>query len=159
MGVHAVSRAMTRLGASLAATGVLLWAEATAAAEWVSLSIRGHAVRAELVITPAERARGLMHRTRLPADEGMLFVFGSPALQSMWMANTLVPLSVAFIDPQGIIINIADMEPLSDRLHSSAAPAAYALEVNRGWFAARGIGPGDRVKGLDRIPGRAPERK
>lgn len=150
---------MTRPGASLAAAWLLLWAGATAAAEWVTLSIRGHAVRAELAITPAERARGLMHRARLPAGEGMLFVFETPAIQGMWMANTVVPLSVAFIDPQGIIINIADMEPLSERLHSSMAPAAYALEVNRGWFAARGIGPGDRVEGLDRIPGRARERK
>jgi uncharacterized membrane protein (UPF0127 family) len=150
---------MTRPGASFAAVWLLLWAGTTAAAEWVTLSIRGYAVRAELAVTPAERTRGLMHRARLPAGEGMLFVFETPAIQGMWMANTIIPLSVAFIDSQGIIINIADMEPLSERLHSSTAPAAYALEVNRGWFAARGIGPGDRVEGLEAAARRVRERK
>lgn len=159
MGVRAILPALTRLGAGLAATWLLLSAGVAAAAEWVDLSIRGHALRAELAITPAERSRGLMHRTRLPMQEGMLFVFEAPAIQGMWMANTVIPLSVAFIDLRGVIINIADMEPLSEQVHTSTAPAAYALEMNWGWFAAREIGPGDRVDGLEAVARRMRQGK
>jgi hypothetical protein len=69
----------------------------------------------------------------------------------MWMKNTLVALSVAFLDDGGEIINIADMTPHSEQAHCATRPARYALEMNRGWFAARGIKPGMRLGG---IPGR-----
>ncbi|MGQ0545439.1 MAG: DUF192 domain-containing protein [Betaproteobacteria bacterium] len=108
-------------------------------------------IRAEVAADSASRARGLMHRQALAPNAGMLFIFDEPGAQCMWMKNTLVPLSVAFLDDSGAIINIADMTPLSEQAHCAARPARYALEMNRGWFAARGIKPGMRVGG---IPGR-----
>ena len=117
----------------------------------VQLSAGMHLIRAEVAADFATRARGLMHRESLAANAGMLFEFDEPAIQCMWMKNTLIPLSVAFLDERGAIINIADMEPHSERTHCAARPARYALEMNRGWFAARGIKPGMRLGG---IPGR-----
>jgi hypothetical protein len=69
----------------------------------------------------------------------------------MWMKNTLIPLSVAFLDARGTIINIADMQPQSERTHCAARPARYALEMNRGWFAQRGLKPGTRLGGLEKF--------
>jgi len=117
----------------------------------VELSAGMHRIRAEVAADFATRARGLMHRASLPPGAGMLFVFEAPAIQCMWMKNTLIPLSVAFLDEGGAIINIADMEPQSEQSHCAAKPARYALEMNRGWFAARGIKPGMRLGG---IPGK-----
>jgi uncharacterized membrane protein (UPF0127 family) len=78
----------------------------------------------------------------------MLFIFDEPALQCMWMKNTLIPLSVAFIDESGAIINIADMQPQTEASHCATRAARYALEMNRGWFVARGIKPGSRIGGI-----------
>jgi len=116
----------------------------------VQLSAGMHLIRAEVAADFATRARGLMHRESLGANAGMLFMFEQPEIQCMWMKNTLIPLSVAFIDERGAIINIADMEPHSERTHCAARPASYALEMNRGWFAARGIKPGMRLGGVPR---------
>jgi len=116
----------------------------------VQLSAGMHLIRAEVAADVATRARGLMHRESLGANAGMLFMFEQPEIQCMWMKNTLIPLSVAFIDERGAIINIADMEPHSERTHCAARPASYALEMNRGWFAARGIKPGMRLGGVPR---------
>lgn len=116
------------------------------------LKIRGHEVRAELAHTEDSRRQGLMHRDRLGENNGMIFVYPAPEITAMWMKNTLIPLSVAFIDAKGRILNIEDMTPLSEDAHGSRGPAAYSLEVNRGWFARRGIKAGDRVEGLDRLP-------
>jgi uncharacterized membrane protein (UPF0127 family) len=69
------------------------------------------------------------------------------------MKNTYVPLSIAFLDESGAIINIADMKPLTTDPHSSTRPAKFALEMNQGWFAKRGIKPGARVDGLNKAPG------
>jgi len=115
------------------------------------LAIKGHALRAELARTEEEKRTGLMERRRLADNAGMLFVYEREGLWAMWMKNTYIPLSVAFIASDGTIINIEDMEPLTEDTHQSAAPAKYALEVNRGWFAKRGIGPGDRVEGLGKL--------
>jgi uncharacterized membrane protein (UPF0127 family) len=105
-------------------------------------------IRAEVVADYATRARGLMHRQALPQNAGMLFIFDDHAIHCMWMKNTLIPLSVAFIDDRGAIVNIADMEPHSEASHCAAQPVKYALEMNRGWFAARGIKPGARLGGV-----------
>jgi hypothetical protein len=78
----------------------------------------------------------------------MLFIFDAPAIHCMWMKNTYIPLSVAFLDDKGEIINIADMQPHSEQSHCAARPALYALEMDRGWFAARGIKPGSRLGGI-----------
>ena len=108
-------------------------------------------IRAEVAADFASRSRGLMHRKALAPNAGMLFVFDEAAAHCMWMKNTFVPLSVAFLDDGGEIVNIADMTPHSEQAHCAARPARYALEMNRGWFAARGLKPGMRLGG---IPGR-----
>ncbi len=116
------------------------------------LKIKGHVLRAELARTEEEKRTGLMQRRRLGENAGMLFVYEREAIWAMWMKNTYIPLSVAFLASDGTILNIEDMEPLSEDTHQAAAPARYALEVNRGWFAKRGIKRGDRVEGLGKLP-------
>lgn len=117
----------------------------------VELNAGMYLIRAEVAADFASRARGLMHREALAPNAGMLFVFDAPGPQCMWMKNTRIPLSVAFLDANAEIINIADMTPHSEEAHCAARPALYALEMNRGWFAARNIKPGMRLGG---IPGR-----
>lgn len=114
----------------------------------VQLNAGMHLIRAEVVSDPETRTRGLMHRKSLEPNAGMLFIFDEHAIHCMWMKNTLIPLSVAFVDDRGAIVNIADMEPHSEASHCAARPVRYALEMNRGWFAARGIKPGARLGGM-----------
>ncbi|HWQ39671.1 MAG TPA: DUF192 domain-containing protein [Burkholderiales bacterium] len=116
------------------------------------LKIAGHSLRAEVAHTEPARLRGLMYRKHLPENQGMVFIYPEAGRQAMWMKNTFIPLSVAFIDAEGRILNIEEMSPHSEHAHASAGRAAYALEMNRGWFAKRGIRPGDRVEGLERLP-------
>lgn len=116
------------------------------------LRIGAHSIRAELANTPQTRRDGLMFRTRLSEDSGMVFVFPAERKVSMWMKNTPTPLSVAFIDANGRILNIEDMQAHSEQTHSSKGLATYAVEVNQGWFAKRGIRSGDHFTGLDRLP-------
>ena len=115
------------------------------------LSTGMHLIRAEVADSASTRAQGLMYRESLPTNAGMAFVFDENALHCMWMKNTLVPLSVAFIDETGAIINIADMQPKSEQTHCAAKPARYALEMNKGWFAQRGIKPGAKLRGLEKL--------
>jgi uncharacterized protein len=114
----------------------------------VQLKAGMHLIRAEVAADYSTRGRGLMHRKSLAPNAGMLFIFDGPAIHCMWMKNTYIPLSVAFLDDKGEIINIADMQPHSEQSHCAARPALYALEMDRGWFAARGIKPGSRVGGI-----------
>jgi uncharacterized membrane protein (UPF0127 family) len=100
----------------------------------------------EIAATDVERERGLMGRTALAQDAGMLFVFDQEQQLSFWMKDTLIPLSIAYIDTGGRIVDIQDMQPLDETPHPSTEPARYALEVNQGFFAARGIQIGDRVE-------------
>ena len=116
------------------------------------LKIRGHELRVEVANNDETRRTGLMFRRSLAENSGMLFVYEAPGRHAMWMKNTLVPLSVAFMDRDGRILNIEDMEPLTLTAHASAGEAWYSLETNRGWFAQRGIGAGERVQGLKAIP-------
>ncbi len=118
----------------------------------IVLTAGGHRLTAEVAYTDADRAQGLMHRRMLPENRGMLFVFPGVAVQAMWMMNTYIPLSVAFLDQNGVIINIADMAPHTRDTHASARPAKYALEANLGWFRKHGIKPGARIEGLERAP-------
>jgi uncharacterized membrane protein (UPF0127 family) len=118
----------------------------------IPLALEGHKLVVEVAATEEARAQGLMHRRILPENRGMLFVFREPAQHAMWMMNTYVPLSVAFLDEHGRIINIADMQPHTRDTHAAAKPAKFALEVNRGWFAKRSIKPGVRIEGLERAP-------
>jgi uncharacterized membrane protein (UPF0127 family) len=96
-------------------------------------------VRVEIADTDAERRRGLMERTELAEDAGMLFVFDREVTEGFWMRNTLIPLSIAYIDSGGRIVDIQDMEPLDETPHPPASPYQYALEVNQGFFEAQGI--------------------
>ena len=99
----------------------------------------------EIADTPEERARGLMNRESLPEDAGMLFVWPEDTASGFWMKDTVIPLSIAFIDAGGKIVGIQDMQPLDETLHHSPSPYRYAVEANQGWFAERGIAAGDSV--------------
>ena len=100
----------------------------------------------ELALTPEQRSRGLMFRTELAEDEGMLFDFGTPRPVGMWMRNTYIPLDMLFIDADGRITRIeANAEPLSERTISSGGPVRAVLELPGGITEKLGIEPGDRV--------------
>lgn len=116
------------------------------------VKVAGHALKVELAVEEPQRMQGLMYRKSLGKDDGMLFVFDEPAYHSMWMKNTLIPLSVAFLDKDGVILNILDMEPQTLDSHMAAGPAIYAIETNKGWYKANGVKPGDKVTGLPRPP-------
>jgi len=114
----------------------------------VDLTINGKRVRVEIADTPDSRSLGLMHRNELGRDSGMLFVFSSPNRQSFWMKDTHVPLSIAYIDEIGKILNIENMVPKALSQVLSTGPASFALEMNRGWFDHNGIRSGDYIYGL-----------
>ena len=120
----------------------------------VELKAGMHLIRAEVAADYGSRMQGLMHRKSLGPNAGMLFIFDAPATHCMWMKNTYIPLSVAFLDAQGAIINIADMQPHSEQSHCAARPALYALEMTQGWFAQRGIKPGTKLGGIDQATAR-----
>lgn len=106
-----------------------------------------HLIKAELAVTSSQQATGMMWRTEMVGNEGMLFVNGDDQIRCFWMKNTLIPLSIAFLAADGTIINIADMPPRSEQSHCSTAPARYALEMRQGWFAKHGIQPGFTLRG------------
>ena len=116
------------------------------------LRINTHEIRAEVATTEPDRLRGLMFRDKLAENSGMLFAYPRAEVSAMWMKNTKIALSVAFIDARGHILNIAEMDPYSEEPHASSGAAAYALEMNRGWFRKQGIKPGDFVGGLNSVP-------
>lgn len=138
------------LGASLSLPAFGQWTDG----HIIWLEAGGQRFTAELALTPHAHARGLMYRQRLPAEHGMLFVFTRPERLCMWMKDTPLALSVAFLDARGVIINIADMQPLSLDPHCAKRPARYALEMPRGWFGRRGLVPGMRINSLEHfLPG------
>lgn len=106
-----------------------------------------HIIQAELAITPEQQATGMMFRREMGTHEGMLFVNEQPGVRCFWMRNTLIPLSIAFIADDGTIVNIAEMDALSERSHCAEQPVRFALEMNRGWFAKRGLKAGSRLQG------------
>jgi uncharacterized membrane protein (UPF0127 family) len=112
------------------------------------LRIGAHALKVEVAESDPQRMQGLMFREKMAPDEGMLFIFDEPAYHAMWMKNTLIPLSVAFVDANGVILNILDMEPQTLDSHMAAGPAVYAIETNKGWFDRKKIKAGDKVAGL-----------
>jgi len=137
----------------------------------VALSAGMHLINAQLAATPEQRAIGLMHRREMPTNEGMLFafeqagvqcfwmhhtlpmhegmlfVFEQAATQCFWMRNTLLPLTAAFVADDGTIVNLADMQPLSEASHCSTQPVRFVLEMNQGWFAKRGLKAGSKLSG------------
>ena len=105
-------------------------------------------VQVEVADDMDEMQKGLMGRTALAEDAGMLFVYPEERELSFWMKDTLIPLSIAFMDAEGRIVDIQDMKPLDDKPphYTSAEPARYALEVNEGFFDERGVEVGDRAR-------------
>ena len=129
-----------------------LWSSLASAAQTVPLLFGVSRLDVELALDPATRAEGLMNRTELPVDQGMLFRFGRPQRVCRWMKNTYIPLSVAFIDGHGQIINMLDMAPHSLEPRCSDRDVVYAVEAEQGWFANHGVQPGWYVQGLMNLP-------
>lgn len=105
-------------------------------------------IRAEAAISNAQKQMGLMGRAALADHAGMVFHFGAPQRQCMWMRNTPVPLTVAFISNEGRILNLADLYPFDETIKCSNGPAAYALEMAQGWFKQHGVADNAQVYGL-----------
>lgn len=118
----------------------------------MDLQIGMYRINSEVAADQGNRMQGLMHRKSMAQHEGMLFVFTEQAIHCMWMRNTNIPLSVAFLDESGRIINVEDMEPHTENNHCAKTPARYALEMNKGWFAARKIKAGTTIKGIEKAP-------
>ena len=135
----------------LALTAAFFVGSAAAELPTVELTAGMHLIHAEVAADFGSRSQGLMYRESLAPNSGMLFIFDGADIQCMWMKNTLIPLSVAFMDASGRIINIADMQPESEQTHCASKPAVLALEMTRGWFAQRGIKPGARIGGLEKL--------
>ena len=118
----------------------------------IHLKVSGHTLSAEVAYKKESRIRGLMYRKSMGENSGMLFVFPEASIHSMWMINTYIPLSIAFLDKNGIILNIIDMLPHTRTKHSAASKAKYALEMNLGWFSAKNIKAGKKITGLEKAP-------
>jgi uncharacterized membrane protein (UPF0127 family) len=140
--------------AMLPAAIVAAFSLGTAWAQLPTLSLNAgiHVVRAEVANTYESRMQGLMYRKTLGANDGMLFIFTEDERHCMWMKNTYVPLSVAFIDAKGKIVSIHDMEPQTETSHCAAGPTRYALEMNKGWFKSKGIAAGMQLRGIEKAP-------
>jgi uncharacterized membrane protein (UPF0127 family) len=113
----------------------------------IRVAVKGHELTIELATTPEARSCGLSLRDSLPANRGMLFVYAEPEVLTFWMKNTRMPLSIAFIEPDGRVVSIQKMNPFPlTTVYASPVPALYALEVNQGWFEENGVGLGDVIE-------------
>jgi uncharacterized protein len=139
---------MSPLKFLLVSTAALLATVAHAQAKTADLSVGMFRIHAEVADDQASRMTGLMNRKTMPTQDGMLFVFESPQRHCFWMKNTFLPLSIAFIDDAGKIVNIADMQPQTETSHCAEKPVRFALEMNLGWFKSKGIGAGTVVNGI-----------
>lgn len=147
------STGLTFVATTIAVMGV--WAGSAAQAQSqpqprlpiTTLTAGMHLIKAELAVTQAQQATGMMWRTEMVGNEGMLFVNNDDQMRCFWMKNTLIPLSIAFLKADGTIINIAEMQPRSEQTHCSTEPARFALEMRQGWFAKNGIQPGFKLRG------------
>lgn len=117
------------------------------------LSVSGHRIVAEVAITAEKQEQGLKKRNFLGANQGMLFVLRRPSDVCTWMKDTAIPLSVAFLDDRGLIINIADMVPETDHEYCAERPASFVLEVRQGWFNKNAVGIGALVRGMGSVDG------
>ena len=161
--VHSISCALLlkmtpnkpRVLFAAAATGILTLLASPASAQQkfqvIPLTAGMHVIQAELVANDKDRQQGLMFREKMGPNEGMVFVFDAPATVCMWMKNTPLPLSVAFIDETGKIINIEDMKPQTTESHCAKKPVRYALEMNQGWFKQKNVKPGTPIGGLPSV--------
>jgi uncharacterized protein len=113
----------------------------------ISIECGGHTLHAEVALDAESQVRGLRFRKSLDPDAAMLFVNGRDAPMSLWMKDTYIPLSAAFLDGDGRVVNVVDLEPFDESTaHRSAGPVRYALEANRGWFSESGVAPGDHCE-------------
>ena len=138
--------------AVLLLTTLLASAQVLAQMPRIELNASFHRIDAEVAADQQNRMQGLMNRRSMAANQGMLFVFTQADRHCMWMRNTLLPLSVAFLDGRGQILNIEDMQPQTENNHCAASPARFALEMNQGWFASKGIKVGQRIGGIEKSP-------
>jgi uncharacterized membrane protein (UPF0127 family) len=111
-----------------------------------------YVIDAAVAANDADREQGLMYRSHLAPNEGMLFVFNENAGHCFWMKNTLIPLSIAFMRADGTITDIDEMQAETTNNHCPTNNGVYALEMSKGWFASKGIAPGERVEGLPSAP-------
>ncbi len=130
----------------------LLSSSASAEIPLIHLKVSGYTLSAEVAYKKESRIRGLAYRNFMKKNSGMLFIFPEASIHSMWMVNTYIPLSVAFLDKNGMILNIIDMSPHTRTRNSAASKAKYALEMNLGWFSSRSIKAGEKITGLEKAP-------
>ncbi|MBK6868735.1 MAG: DUF192 domain-containing protein [Burkholderiales bacterium] len=146
-----IRRALLTLIVALATTPVLAQRADTGTPQLdlprSELSIGMHRIDVQVASTHPQRQTGLMHRKEMPQHEGMLFVFEQPSVQCFWMRNTLIPLTAAFVQDDGGIVNLADMQPLDESSHCSTKPVRYVLEMNQGWFKQRNLKAGAKLRG------------
>jgi uncharacterized membrane protein (UPF0127 family) len=109
-------------------------------------------IDAAVASTDADREQGLMYRTKLAPNEGMLFVFNERAVHCFWMKNTLIPLSIAFMRADGTVTDIDEMDAETENNHCPRNNGVYALEMSKGWFTSKGIQPGMKIEGLPAAP-------
>jgi uncharacterized protein len=114
----------------------------------IELTAGINVIKAEVAANNVHRQQGLMHRVKMAPNEGMLFIYDAPAKACMWMKNTVIPLSVAFIDEDGKIVNIEDMKPHTTDSHCGKKQVRYALEMNQGWYQQKNIKAGSLIQGL-----------
>lgn len=147
-----IAMPLLRIAVSLFAALVLsVPVHAQSAMPRTELSAGMYRIEVEVAATQENRMTGLMQRRSMPANQGMLFVFTQPQRHCMWMKNTLLPLSVAFLDDEGRILNVEDMQPQTEDNHCAAKPARFALEMNLGWFRQKGVRPGQKIDGVARL--------
>lgn len=139
--------------AALLAALVALPAAAQTPMPVTELTVGMFRVEAEVAANDEHRMRGLMQRKAMATNHGMLFVFTEPQRHCMWMKNTLLPLSVAFLDDEGRILNVEDMKPQTEDNHCAAKPARFALEMNLGWFRQKGLAAGTKINGAAPLAG------
>lgn len=130
---------------------IAIWLSGAAQAQGaLPLTVGGQSVQVELAATPAARQRGLMGRTHLAADAGMLFVFETPGRHCFWMRDTPLPLTIAFINDAGRVVHRTDMHPRTDTMHCPPVTVRYALEIAQGSHLRAQLAPGAQVQGLPR---------
>jgi uncharacterized protein len=123
------------------------WSQAQLELPRVKLSAGLYLIDAQIAASPVQREIGLMHRTEMPMQEGMLFVFEQTSVQCFWMKDTLIPLTAAFVADDGTIVNLVNMKPQTTDAHCSKKPVRFVLEMNQGWFAKKGISEGKKLAG------------